>query len=201
MDTDKKQQNLTIARIMKNLSITYMTLLISTMTFACSCEYGGNFINSSYLSPIVIKGKVVDMFYHFVDGKRVNSKNQEEFKDYLIKEDQVYFESIRVEVIELIKGTENRKIIEIYGGDGADCRAGVYDFEIGETFIFSLNYTTDSFSDLPNEKDNDFILRVCSETWIEFIPKNNEVRGQIKGKSFRRKTRKYSYDKLIRKIT
>ena len=186
---------------MKKLHITYLTLLFTTLTFACSCDYGGNFINSSYFSPIVIKGKVVKMFYHFVDGKRINSKNQKEFTSYLIKDNQDYFESIQVEIIELIKGIENRRTIEIYGSDGADCRAGVNDFEIGKIFIFSLNYTTDSFSEIPNEKDNDFILRGCSETWLEFIPKSNEVHGQIKGKSHRRKSRNYSYDKLIQKIT
>lgn len=171
------------------------------MALACSCEYGGNFIYSSYLSPIVIKGKVINMFYHFADGKKINSQNKEEFENYLIINNQEFYESIQIEIIELIKGIENRRIVEIYGSDGADCRAGVHDFKIGNTFIFSLNYTTDSFSDLPNEKDNDFILRGCYETWLEFKPDTNEVRGLIKGKSYRRRNRNYSYDKLIEKIT
>jgi hypothetical protein len=175
--------------------------LITNLAFACSCDYDGNFIYSSLFSPVIIKGKVVKRFYNFTDEKKINSTNKKEFKDYLILTNQQFIESIQVEIIELIKGVENRKIIEIYGGDGVDCRAGVYEFTIGNIFIFLLNYTTYSYSDMPNENNNDFILRDCSETYIEFIPETNKVRGLIKGKSFRKRIRDYSYNKLIEKIS
>jgi len=186
---------------MKTITLTLVTLLISAVSSACSCDWGGNFIKSSSSSSVIVKAKVSGLFYHFEDGQRIDSKNIQEFKNYLIKIDQEYYESIQIEIVELIKGSENRKVLEIYGSDGADCRSGVMDFEIGKTFIFSLNYTTASLSDLPNELDTDFILRGCSETWLEYLPETNEVRGLIKGKSYRRKSRKYGFAKLVEKIT
>ena len=53
----------------------------------------------------------------------------------------------------------------------------------------------------PNENEKNYHIDGCSENTLEFLIETNEVYGVIKGKSSRRKNRKYSYEKLKRKIT
>lgn len=87
--------------------------------------------------------------------------------EYIIADDELWKKNRQQKP----KGIENRLVIEIFGSDGSDWRASVRDFEIGKLFIFSLNYTTDSYSDLPNEKDNDFILRGALNLGLNINPR------------------------------
>ena len=183
---------------MKKQILTIILLLISSLTFSCSCKWGGNFIKSSKYSEVIIKAKVVELLWHFEDGKTLSS--EENFGDYLIKTNKEYHRSIKVEVIELIKGKEKRKTFEIYGSDGVDCRESIYIFEIDKIYIFGIYKTKKTEYSQPNEDENDYAIDGCSEKWLEYLPETNEVKGYIKGRN-RRKKRKYSYEKLIKKIT
>jgi hypothetical protein len=183
---------------MKKQILTIILLLISSLTFACSCKWGGNFIKSSKYSEVIIKAKVIEMLWHFENGKTLSS--EESFGDYLIKTDKEYYQSIKVEVIELIKGKEERKTFEIYGSDGVDCRESIHLFEIDKIYIFGIYKTQKTEYSQPNEDENDYAIGGCSEKWLEYLPETNEVKGYIKGKN-RRKKRKYSYEKLLKKIT
>lgn len=185
---------------MKRKNLLIFCLLLSKISFACDCEYGGNFIHASTFSELIIKGKVIDKLYNFEDGKIISKSNEKEFEEYLFKKDQEFFESIKIEIIELIKGEEKRKVVYIYGTDGVDCRAGVSGFLKGKTYIISLSKTIKSNYNLPNETENDFHIDGCSENILEYLPETNEVYGQIEGKSPERKNKKYSYQKLKRKI-
>ncbi|RBW54136.1 hypothetical protein DS884_18210 [Tenacibaculum sp. E3R01] len=183
---------------MKKQILTIILLLISSLTFACSCKWGGNFIKSSKYSEVIIKAKVVEMLWHFEDGKTLSSDDN--FGDYLIKTDKRYYQSIKVEVIELIKGKEVRKIFEIYGSDGVDCRESIHLFVIDKIYVFGIYKTQKNEYSQPNEDEKDYAIGGCSEKWLEYLPETNEVKGYIKGKN-RRKKRKYCYEKLKEKIT
>lgn len=171
--------------------------LTSTVTFACDCEWGGNFISSSKHSDIIIKAKVVELLWHFEDGKTLSSS--EDFGDYLVTTTATYYQSIKVEVIELIKGKEHRKVFEIYGSDGVDCRESIHIFELNKTYIFAIYKTEKTDYSQPNEDEKDYAIGGCSEKWLEFLPETNSVKGYIKGKK-RRKKISFSYEKLLKEI-
>ncbi|PHQ28047.1 hypothetical protein [Leeuwenhoekiella nanhaiensis] len=178
--------------------LTIILFSISSLTFACSCKWGGNFIKSSKDSEVIIKAKVVDVLWHFDSGKTFN--NEESFGDYLIKTNEEHYKSTRVEVIELIKGKEERRIFEIYGSDGVDCRESIHLFEIDRIYIFGIYKSRKTEYSQPNEDENDYAIGGCSEKWLEFLPETNKVKGYIKGQK-RKKKRKYDYEKLVKKIT
>jgi hypothetical protein len=186
---------------MKNRFITILFILISSYSFSSDCYWGGNFIKSAKYSKLTIKGKVIDLYYHFEDKKIINQSNESEFEEYVFKKEQNFFQSIKIEIVEIIKGKERRKIVEIFGSNGNDFKTGVSNFEKGKFYIFSLHKTISSEYKLPNEGKDDFHIDGCSENYLEYFPESNQVYGYIKGKSNRKKKRKYSYEKLKRKIT
>ncbi len=190
-----------MGNIVKNRLLTILLILISSFSFASDCDWGGNFIKSSKYSKLIVKGKVIEKYYHFEDKKIINQSNESEFKEYIFKKEQDFFQSIKIEIVEIIKGKEKRKIIEIFGSNGNDLKSGVSRFEKGKFYIFSLHKTIPSEYNLPYEEKDDFHIDGCSENYLEYFPESNQVYGYIKGKSNRKKKRKYSYKKLKKKIT
>lgn len=184
---------------MKSKIIAIIFILISSYSFACDCEWGGNFIYASKSSELIIKGKVIEKLYNFEDKKIINESSEAELEHYLIQKNQEFIISIKVEIIELIKGKEKKKTIEIFGSDGSDCRAATHDFKKDDIYIFSLFKTIKSEYNQPNE--NDYYIDGCSENILQFVPEHNEVYGVIKGKLSSGKNRKYSYEKLKSKIS
>lgn len=181
----------------KKILTLIILLLISSNAIACDCKWGGNFIKSSKYSEVIIKAKILKKIYHFEDGTTLNS--DQDFDDYLIKTNKEYYESIEVEVIELIKGKEERKIFEIYGSNGVDCREAIHIFEINKIYVLGIYKSKKTEFSQTNEDENDYAIGGCSEKWLVYIPKTREVKGYIKGKNMRRKIL-YSYDKLLKKI-
>ncbi|MCH3880747.1 MULTISPECIES: hypothetical protein [Tenacibaculum] len=187
---------------MRKILIILTVLCFSNKIFACDCEWGGNFMKLAPLSELVVKGKVIEHVYHTKEGKRYF--DFEKFNEAQIENefDNSYDlgESIRVEIIEVIKGKENRRIIEIFDTDGADCRASIQEFKKGKTYIFATYKPKRTGFKLPNETENDYALEGCFESSLKYFPKTNEVFGMIKGKSYKRKNRRYSYQKLKKKL-
>ena len=188
---------------MKKLLLTTLITLFTSIIFACSCEYGGNFLHVTKYSETIVKAKIIEHVYHTEDGKRYTDHNEFVASQIYNNFDPHYGtgESIKIEILELIRGTEKRKVIEIFSTDGADCRASTSGFEKGKIYIMSIYQPKRPEPKLPNETDSDYAIDGCSENWVEYMPETNEIFGIIKGKSYRRKARKYSYDKLIKKIT
>ncbi|NJY64318.1 hypothetical protein HC174_16390 [Salinimicrobium sp. CDJ15-81-2] len=189
---------------MKTTKLTIIFILFSTVSFACSCDWGGNFISTAKNADLVVLAKVVQHNFHLEkNGKTFSSLEEaveETFKSEYDNETDFY-ESIDLEILEVIKGRETRKIIRIFASDGADCRSGVRNFETGKTYLFTPTLSKYSLTDMPNEKETDFFLWSCSETSIEYRADNNKVYGLIKGKSNAKKPIQYDYAKLLRKIT
>ena len=183
---------------MKKTLVILITLLISIKSIACSCDWSGNFLRIANISELVIKGKVIEHIYHTENGKRFT--NYEEYiSETLNNEFDPYYgtgESIKVEIIETLRGKVKRKMIEIFDTDGADCRASISDFKAGSIYVFATYKPKRTVSKLPNETENDYAIGSCYESTLKYLPKENKVLGMIEGKFYKRKTRKYSYEKL-----
>lgn len=179
-------------------------MLISALTFACDCEWEENFIHASKYADLIVKAKIIEHKYHLDDKTTFTSFDSlmnEIISNPKYEKNQEFYESIIVEVIEIVKGVESRSFIEIYGTDGSNCNLAVRDFEIGKEYLLSLIKSQKSDYNLPNEDENDFTIFSCSENWLEYFSNTNEVKGKIKGKSHNRKGGNYNYNKLINKIT
>ena len=187
---------------MKKTSIILILLLISMKVTACSCDWSGNFLKTVTNSELVIKGKIIEHNYHTANGKRFKDFDKY-FEETQKNEFDTHYgtgESIRVEILEIIKGKEKRKIIEIFDTDGADCRATIREFETGKTYIFATYKPRRKGMKLPNETENDYAIGSCYESTLEYLPQENKVFGMIEGKSYNQKKQKYSYEKLKSKI-
>ncbi|SEB49911.1 hypothetical protein SAMN04489761_1061 [Tenacibaculum sp. MAR_2009_124] len=187
---------------MKKNLVVLILLSISLKSNACSCEWVGNFSRIAKHSGLVIKGKVVQHIYHTENGKRFI--NHDEFIHETLNNefDPNYGtgESIKVEILEIIRGEEHRKIIEIFDTDGADCRASIHNFQTGKVYIFATHKSMGTRRKLPNETKDDYQIGACYESTLQYFPEENQVYGMIKGKSYRRKNIKYNYEKLKRKL-
>ena len=187
---------------MRNLLFTLFYLLFTSVVFACDCEYGGNFINASTNSETIVKARIIEHIYHTANGKRFTDY-EKYFAETMENEFDEFYgtgESIKIEILELIRGIETRKIIDIFNTDGVDCRAQINGFVKNKIYIISIYQPKRTYSKLPNETDTDYAIGGCSENSLEYLSKTNEVRGYITGNERKRK-RNYSYEKLVDKIT
>ena len=174
---------------MDRIKLTFLLTLFSTASFACSCDWGGNFLLTGLHGELVFKGEVTERTFHLEDGKQF--ENYEEAKNY---RDQKGFNeyyglglSITIEIHELIKGTETRRTIRIFNTDGADCREGIWNFEVGKFYIFSTYQIIGTGTRLAGETDQDFAIFACSENWLEYSPETDQVYGWVKGKNRKKK--------------
>ena len=150
----------------------------------------------------VVLAKVGGHSFHLEKSVKTCRTSEEAVEETLKSEydnETDFYESIDLEIIEVIKGYETRKIIRIFASNGADCRSAVREFENGKTYVLTPTLSKYSLSDMPNEKETDFFLWSCSETSIEY--RDNKVYGLVKGKSNSKKPIEYDYNKLLRKIT
>jgi len=188
---------------MNRLKLTFLLTVISFSSFACSCDWGGNFLNAGAFGELIIKGRVVERTFHLANGEEYNDSPTAYKSKIENNLDEFYGmgESITIEIIEIIKGTEGRKTIRIFDSDGADCRENTSIFQVGSTYIFSVYKPKREAPKLPNETDDDYAIGGCSENWLEFNSETNEVTGLIKGNSIRKRAKTWKYDKLLNEIT
>jgi len=117
---------------------------------ACSCTWGGPFSKVALHKAVIILGEVLS--YH---------KN-----------------SMDVQVIEVIKGTEDRKTIRIWGDNGALCRPYVTHFPIGTTWLLAISAlptkTVDEQLTSGSEEgffsssgNKEYAISVCGEFWLK----------------------------------
>jgi len=143
------------------LAVAFLvTLSIPSGAVACSCVWGGPFSKVALHKAVIILGQVLS--YH---------KN-----------------SMEVQVIELIKGTEDRTTIRIWGDNGALCRPYVTHFPIGTTWLFAISAlpTKTVGEQLKSGSEEGFIsssgnkeyaISVCGEFWLKV--NHEEAVGRI----------------------
>jgi hypothetical protein len=96
--------------------------------------------------------------------------------------------SMDVQVIEVIKGTEDRKTIRIWGDNGALCRPYVTYFPIGTTWVLAISAlptktvgeqlklgAEEGFISSPGNKE--YAISVCGEFWLKV--RHEEAVGRI----------------------
>jgi len=145
-------------------AVLVVTLLVNLSfpsgAVACSCVWGGPFSKVALHKAVIILGEVLS--YH---------KN-----------------SMDVQVIEVIKGTEDRKTIRIWGDDGALCRPYVSLFPIGTTWLFAISAlptkTVGEQLRLSSEEgfisssgNKEYAISVCGEFWLKV--RHEEAVGRI----------------------
>ncbi len=110
---------------MKKTIILFFILLISTKSFACSCECDGDcsFSQISKASGFVALVKVIE-YSDFLDQEIYGYDGKMPF-------------SMTVEVIEKYVGSEKRKTVKIWGDNGALCRPYIANFEIGKYYLIA----------------------------------------------------------------
>ena len=187
----------------KNLLIIF-SLFISTSIFACSCDWGGNFIKTAKKADLVLTVKVIEENFHLDNGKTFHSLEEtinETFKtDY--NGTAKYWQSVDLEVLSVIKGISNKKKIRLFGSfGGAVCRSGIRHLKKGKSYVIVPTLSKYSFDSFTNENEDDYFMWGCSETSIEYKSKSDKVYGLIKGKSNRKKKIEYEYERLIKRIT
>lgn len=188
---------------MDRLKLTFLLTIICWNSFACSCDWGGNFLNSGAFGELVFKGRVIERTYHLSNGEQYNDWDAAYKSKQANNLDEFYGlgESITIEILEIIRGSEQRRKIRIFDSDGADCRDNTGNFNIGSTYIFSAYKPNRSEPKLPNETIDDYAIHACSENWLTFNSETNEVTGRIKGNNIRRRQTTWTYERLLEEIT
>ena len=134
------------------LSVLTTLLLTINTTFACSCFGEYDFCSTmatAYNEPdVIIKAKKVQDIAHGMD----------------------------VEVLEVIKGEEQRATVRVWGDNGILCRVYTEGFGIGQELVLAL-YKIGDFSWEPIEQEDDYQLSICG---VYFLPINDgNVLGSI----------------------
>ena len=92
------------------LVVLLVTLSLPSLAIGCSCAWGGPFSKVALGKELIVLGEV-----------RSHHKN-----------------SMEVEVLEVLKGNEERKRIRIWGDTGALCRPYVSAFPVGTTWLLAV---------------------------------------------------------------
>jgi len=104
---------------------------------ACSCTWGGPFTKVALGTDLIVLAEVRSYYRHSMD----------------------------VTIVEVLKGTETRRVIRVWGDDGALCRSYVSAFPRGTRWIFALKR-------LREPAAQDYVISICGDFWLE-------VRGDV----------------------
>lgn len=129
--------------------------------FSCSCEWNGPFFKVAKGASLVALVKI---------------KNYGSFSGNI----PMYME---VEVMELIKGDDTRKIIKVWGDTGILCRPYLSRFQSDSIWVLSLfkSRSEGSFRH-PDEKEGDYNISGCGEYFMKV--KNDTVIGLIENVNY-----------------
>ena len=158
-------------------------MLFSTFqAMACSCECAGDCSFSA-----------ISDNSDFVALVRVIS-----YDDYLDVEIPGHNEkipySMTVEIIKKYKGAESRKIIKIWGDNGAECRPYISNFNIGAYYLIAPNPLGDK---LEEENTTDYDFFSCNTDYLKVDMDKQKAFGKftrtkttIRLKKFEKKLKK-----------
>jgi len=136
-------------RLVRTVALVVLLAILGLpkSAFACSCMWAGPFSKVAPGKELIVLGEVMDHY-----------KN-----------------SMEVQIIEVVKGTEERKTIRIWGDTGALCRPYVAHFPIATRWllaVFPLPEKTaetrpswQGFASPPGRRE--YAISVCGEFWLE----------------------------------
>lgn len=147
-------------KILVILIILYSIPLIGKV-YACSCEWIGPFFKVAKGTDLVVLVKIIS--YGSYSGNMPMSMD--------------------VEVIELIKGDETRRVIKIWGDTGILCRPYLSRFQSDSVWVLSLfKSRSEGYFRHPNEKEGDYNISGCGEYYMKV--KNDVVIGLIENVNY-----------------
>lgn len=136
-------------RFLKTVPVLVLLAILGLpkSALACSCMWAGPFSKVALGKELIVLGEVLSHY-----------KN-----------------SMEVQIIEVVKGTEERKTIRIWGDNGALCRPYVAHFPIGTRWllaVFPLPEKTgetrppwQGFASPPGRRE--YAISVCGDFWLE----------------------------------
>jgi len=136
-------------RLVRTVALVVLLAILGLpkSAFACSCMWAGPFSKVAPGKELIVLGEVMDHY-----------KN-----------------SMEVQIIEVVKGTEERKTIRIWGDTGALCRPYVSGFRVGTRWllaVFPLPEKTaetrppwQGFASPPGRRE--YAISVCGDFWLE----------------------------------
>ena len=157
-------RNITLFHLRSEIAAVaiFFTMLAQSVS-ACDCGWGGPFLNVAQESEVIVIGEV---------------------RSYQVN-------SLSLEIIEVLRGTENRSTIRLWGDNGAQCRSYVEEFPVGSRWIFALYSVTPSNGNgsmedhdnaPPNEKKTDYEIFNCGEYVLRVV--EDTAKGIISGLSY-----------------
>ena len=147
-----------------------LIFLMADEALACSCMWGGPFMKVAPASELVVRGRILRHM-----GENPESKTEMEF-----------------EVLEVISGRADKRVITISGDNGLLCRPYVSAFPIGTQWILALSAADQRFQD-----KGDYAISICGTYWLRVSngrvsgnihsAKSREERQQLSLREFRRR--------------
>lgn len=147
----------------KILVILIILLSISLIekVYACSCEWNGPFLKVAKGTDLVALVKI---------------KNYGSFSGDMPM-------SMEVEIIELLKGDDTRKIVKVWGDTGILCRPYLRRFQSDSIWVLSLfKSRSEGYFRHPDERDGDYNISGCGEYYMKV--KNDTVIGLIENVNY-----------------
>ncbi len=151
----------TIIKKILLLLIILFFMSLNTNIYACSCEWNGPFFKVAKSTDLVALVKI---------------KNYGSFSGDMPM-------SMEVEIIELLKGDDNRKIVKVWGDTGVLCRPYLKWFQSDSIWVLSLfKSQSEGYFRHPDEKEGDYNISGCGEYYMKV--KNDTVIGLIENVNY-----------------
>lgn len=171
---------------MRKLILTIVAFSIWATGQACSCAYKGNFLKVSQYADIVAIVKVKDHQDYFTLRGAAPTKINKPL-------------SATFEVIQILKGEEDRREVKVFGDDGVLCRPYIDNFKIEQYYIVGLfKCGNTARQNGINETEKDYYVNACGEYWLNLDNDQKTVTGLIEER--KEKTRTVSLDVFMKML-
>ena len=130
---------------------------------ACDCDSQGEFLKVAPQTGFVALVKVIKYSsYKEIDERQVSM-------------------SMEVEVVDVYKGTESRKVITVWGDNGILCRPYLSQFDTGNYYVIAFSKGTEHLigRSRTEEKSTDYSISICGEYWLKADIKKQVATGAV----------------------
>lgn len=157
---------------MKKILLTLTVTCIWTIGLPCTCKVEGNFLKMSKNVDLVAVVEVTG----YGDSIVVDLGD----KDFPTVQRP---ETIIFNVVKIIKGSDDRKELRVFGDDGQLCRPSIRDFTIGKYHVIGL-YKCKNNKRISGvlETPDYYSISICGQYSINYSPTEKIVSGVINKK-------------------